>query len=101
MVFIKNFQRRFITEFFKYIIDNSVIATKLNFTGFTGYEEITARLRKRMEEYREEWDEEQHLYGQQYWQQWRNYEAGEVRGVDKPKGVNMMNQVKDWGLEKR
>jgi arylsulfatase A-like enzyme len=73
----------------------------LNFTGFTGYEEITARLRKRMEEYREEWDEEQHLYGQQYWQQWRNYEAGEVHGVDKPKGVNMMNQVKDWGLEKR
>lgn len=73
----------------------------LNFTGFSGYEEITARLRKRMEEYREEWDEEQHLYGQQYWQQWRNYEAGEVHGVDKPKGVNMMNQVKDWGLEKR
>ncbi len=73
----------------------------INYYGFTGYGEITERLRKRMQEYRDEWDEEKHLYGRQYWEQWRNYEAAEVHGVDKPKGTNMQNQVSDWGIAKK
>ena len=68
-----------------------------NFAGVPGYEGILQKLRARMEEYREEWDEEGHIYGRQYWEQWRNYEAAEVHGVDKPKGSNMANQVGDWG----
>lgn len=73
----------------------------MNFAGIPGYEGIVARLRARMEEYRDEWDEEQHIYGQQYWTQWRNYEEGEVHGVDRPKGSNMANQVGDWGTSNR
>ncbi len=69
----------------------------MNFYEFKGYEEITARLRRRMEEYREEWDEEGHLYGRQFCEQWRRYEAAELHGVDKPKGASMQNQVCDWG----
>lgn len=70
---------------------------RLNYHGFTGYEEITQQLRKRMEEYRDEWKEEENICGQQFWQQWRNYEQAEVKGMGKPKGSNMANQVKDWG----
>lgn len=69
----------------------------MNFFGHKGYEEITARLRKRMLEYREEWDEESHLYGRQFWEQWERYEKAEIHGIDKPKGASMVNQVRDWG----
>lgn len=68
-----------------------------NFFGFTGYDQITARLRRRMEEYREAWDEETHLYGRQFWEQYRRYQEAEVHGVDRPKGASMANQVCDWG----
>jgi hypothetical protein len=71
-----------------------------NLFGHDGYAEIVSRLRQRMEEYREEWGEEEHLYGRQFWQQWRNYEAV-VTGVDKPKGASMANQVREWGQEKK
>lgn len=69
----------------------------LNFFEFSGYEEITKRLRKRMEEYRDEWDEEEHLFGQQFWEQWRRYKDAELHGVAGPKGASMTNQVGDWG----
>ena len=68
-----------------------------NCAGIPGYEAIEARLRRRMEEYRDAWDEEGHIYGRQFWEQWRNYEAAEVHGVDRPKGSNMATQVADWG----
>lgn len=72
----------------------------LNFYEFSGYEEITRRLRARMAEYRDAWDEEKHRYGEQYWRQYRAYEDAAVRGMDGPKGANMANQVNDWGTSK-
>lgn len=68
----------------------------LNLFDLTGYADITARLRRRMQEFAVEWNEEQHIYGQQYWEQYRRYEAAELHGVDQPKGASMVNQVKDW-----
>jgi len=66
-----------------------------------GYEEITARLRVRMQEYREEWEEEKHLFGQQFWEQWRRYEDAALHGVGQPKGSNMANQTAEWGKAKK
>lgn len=74
---------------------------KNNFYDISGYEEITARLREKLFALRDEWDDESTLFGQQYWQQWRQYDEAAVRGVGKPKGVNMANQVKDWGTDKK
>ncbi len=67
-----------------------------NFYDYIGYEEITARLRRRMEQYRDEWEEEGHIYGRQFWEQWRRYEQAELHGVDMPKGTSMANQVREW-----
>ncbi len=69
---------------------------RYNFYDFTGYDEIVERLRKRMKEYRAEWNEDSHIYGRQFWEQYEKYEAAEVHGVDKPKGVSMINQTKEW-----
>ena len=66
-----------------------------------GYEEITARLRARMQEYREEWEEEKHLFGQQFWEQWCRYEDAALHGVGQPKGSNMANQTAEWGKAKK
>ena len=74
---------------------------KNNFYDIAGYEAVTARLRERLFALRDEWDDESTLFGQQYWRQWRQYEAAEVHGVGKPKGSNMADQVKDWGTEKK
>ena len=57
---------------------------------------IVARLRERMAAFRDEWQEEENLFGQLYWQQYRQYEAAEVHGVPGPKGANMQNQINDW-----
>ena len=73
----------------------------VNLFDCEGYEEITARLLRRMEEYREEWNEEQHVYGQQFWEQYRRYEEAALHGVDAPKGSSMLNQVRDWGTSKK
>jgi arylsulfatase A-like enzyme len=73
----------------------------INLFDCEGYEEITARLLRRMEEYRDEWNEEQHIYGQQFWEQYRRYEEAALHGVDAPKGSSMLNQVKDWGTSKK
>ena len=66
-----------------------------------GYEEITARLRARMQDYRREWGEEEHLFGRQYWEQWQRYEDAALRGVGKPKGSSMVNQTAEWGKAKK
>ena len=58
-------------------------------------------MRRRMEQYRDEWDEESHKYGQQFWEQWRRYEEAEVHGVDQPKGASMLNQTREWGKAKK
>ena len=52
-----------------------------NFYDIAGYEEITARLRQRLFELRDEWEDESTIFGQQYWQQWRQYDEAAVRGV--------------------
>jgi arylsulfatase A-like enzyme len=65
------------------------------------YDDVTARLRKRLLEFRDEWDDESILFGQQYWQQWRQYEAAELHGVAAPKGADMVRQVNDWGTNKK
>lgn len=72
-----------------------------NFYDFNGYDEIVARLRKRMLEYRKEWNEDCHIYGRQFWEQYEKYEAAEVHGVDKPKGTSMLNQTKEWSKSKK
>ena len=72
-----------------------------NLFDLDGYEEITARLRSRMQEYREEWGEEEHLFGRQFWEQWHRYEDAAVHGVGQPKGASMINQTSEWGKAKK
>ena len=74
---------------------------KNNFYDIAGYEEITARLRQKLFALRDEWEDEFAIFGQQYWQQWRQYDEAAVHGVGRPKGSNMANQVKDWGTDKK
>lgn len=69
---------------------------RFNLYDFNGYDGIAERLRKRMKEYRSEWNEDSHIYGRQFWEQYEKYEEAEVHGVDKPKGVSMLNQTKEW-----
>lgn len=73
---------------------------RYNFYDIEGYDEITKRLRQRLFELRDQWDDETTLFGQQYWTQWRQYEEAAVKGMGRPKGSNMANQVKDWGTSK-
>ena len=72
-----------------------------NFYDFNGYDEIVSRLRRRMLEYRAEWNEDCHIYGRQFWEQFEKYEAAEVHGVDKPKGTSMINQTKEWSKSRK
>ena len=67
-----------------------------NLAGTAGTERLTAQLRRRMEEYRDEWHEEENEFGRLYWQQYRQYEQAEVHGVPGPKGASMKNQIDDW-----
>ena len=73
----------------------------MNLFDMTGYDGITERLRKKLFEFRDEWEDEGILLGQQYWQQWRQYEDAEVHGVASPKGADMAAQAKDWGTSKK
>ncbi|MBQ9079718.1 MAG: sulfatase-like hydrolase/transferase [Clostridia bacterium] len=72
-----------------------------NMFDCVGYEHITARLRARMQEYRDEWEEEKHIYGRQFWEQWRRYDEAALHGVDQPKGPSMLNQTREWGKAKK
>ena len=72
-----------------------------NFYEIAGYENITEELRHELFALRDSWDDEQTIFGQQYWEQWRLYESAVVHGVGKPKGSNMANQIKDWGTDKK
>ena len=74
---------------------------RFNLFDCEGYAEITARLRARMQDYRREWDEEEHLFGRQYWEQWQRYEDAALHGVGKPKGASMANQTAEWGKAKK
>jgi arylsulfatase A-like enzyme len=80
-------------------IENDPWETR-NFYDFNGYDDIVERLRKRMKEYRAEWNEDSHIYGSQFWEQYEKYEAAEVHGVDKPKGTSMINQTREWAKSK-
>ena len=71
-----------------------------NLFEMLGSDEIVARMREKLFEMRDEWEDESVLFGQQYWQQWRQYEAAEVHGVAAPKGVDMAAQVNSWGTNK-
>ena len=73
---------------------------RCNLFDCEGYEGITAHLRARMQDYRREWDEEEHLFGRQYWEQWQRYEDAALHGVGKPKGASMVNQTAEWGKAK-
>ena len=70
---------------------------RYNLFDMAGSDEIVGRLRRKLFRLREEWDDESILFGQQYWQQWRQYEAAEVKGVAKPMGADMHAQVDSWG----
>ena len=62
---------------------------RFNFFDMHGYEEITARLRARLLEYRRETDDEDSKYGRIYWQAWDNYEKAVVPNPGKPSGKNI------------
>lgn len=72
-----------------------------NFYDIAGYEKIAEELREELFALRDSWDDEDTIFGQQYWQQWRGYDAAALHGVGKPKGSNMANQVKDWGTDRK
>lgn len=72
-----------------------------NFYDIAGYEAVTARLREELFRLRDRWEDESTLFGRQFWTQWRQYEAAVVPGVGCPKGVNMADQVRDWGTDKK
>ena len=72
-----------------------------NLYDMAGTDEIVEKLRGELFRLRDEWDDEGILFGQQFWQQWRQYEAAEVHGVARPKGANMAAQVSDWGTNKK
>ena len=72
-----------------------------NLYDMAGTEELTAHLRERLFALRDEWEDESILLGQQYWQQWRQYEAAEVHGVPSPMGADMRAQVNSWGTDKK
>ena len=74
---------------------------RYNLFDCEGYADITARLRARMQDYRREWEEEKHLFGQQFWVQWQRYEDAAVHGVGRPKGASMINQTAEWGKAKK
>ena len=80
-------------------LENDPYETR-NLFDCEGYEHITDRLRERMLDYRDEWEEQNHIYGQQFWTQWDRYEAAALHGVDKPKGTSMVNQTREWGKAK-
>ena len=67
-----------------------------NLAGTDGSAEIVSSLRKRMEQYRDDWNELDNEFGRLYWKQYQQYKDAEVHGVPGPKGSNMKNQVKDW-----
>lgn len=71
-----------------------------SFYDIAGYEAVAEELRKELFTLRDAWDDETTIFGQQFWQQWRQYEVAEVRGVGRPKGSNMANQIRDWGTNK-
>jgi arylsulfatase A-like enzyme len=80
-------------------LENDPYETR-NLFDCEGYEHITDRLRERMLDYRDEWEEQNHIYGQQFWTQWDRYEAAALHGVDQPKGTSMVNQTREWGKAK-
>ncbi len=59
-----------------------------NFFDIDGYEEIVARLRKRLLELRDEWEDESHKLGKVFWDAWRACEGAVVRNPDGPSGRN-------------
>lgn len=73
---------------------------RYNFYDIAGYEAITDKLRQKLFELRDAWDDETSVFGQQYWRQWRQYDEAAVREMGKPKGSNMVMQVRDWGTSK-
>ncbi len=81
-------------------LENDPYETR-NLFDCEGYEHITERLRARMLEYRDEWGEQNHIYGQQFWEQWDRYETAALHGVDQPKGTSMVNQTREWGKAKK
>ena len=72
-----------------------------NLFGMAGSEEIVAELRQKLLKLHDEWDDESILFGQQYWQQWRQYEEAALRGVAQPMGAGMNAQVNSWGTDKK
>ena len=74
---------------------------RYNLFDMAGTEEIVANLREKLFALRDEWGDETMLFGQQYWQQWRQYEAAEVKGVARPMGGDMRVQVDSWGTAKK
>lgn len=72
-----------------------------NLFDMLGSDVIVAQLREKLFRLRDEWDDESILFGQQYWQQWRQYEEAAVHGVASPMGADMSAQVNSWGTAKK
>ncbi len=74
---------------------------RYNLFEHEGYDDITAALRQKLYELRDEWDDESVIFGEQFWQQYRRYDEAALRGMMGPKGANMSAQVASWGTEKK
>lgn len=74
---------------------------KYNIFDMAGSGEIVDRLRAHLYELRDKWEDEGVQFGQQFWQQWRQYEEAELRGVASPMGADMIAQVRSWGTSKK
>jgi hypothetical protein len=59
-----------------------------NFFDIDGYQDIVARMRGRLFELRDEWDDESHKFGKVFWDAWRDYEDAVVPNPDGPSGRN-------------
>lgn len=59
-----------------------------NLFDIDGYDELTERLRKRLFELRDEWEDETHKQGKLFWDVYRGYEAAAIANPANPKGIN-------------
>ena len=64
-----------------------------NFFDIAGYEQITARLRARLLELRDAWDDRENRHGKIFWRAWENYEKAAVPNPSGPTGKSMAKQM--------
>ncbi len=72
-----------------------------NLFGLDVYRPVVEELRERLVALRDEWNDEDTVFGKQFWAQWRSYEDAAIPGVGGPMGASMTAQVNSWGTKKK